>query len=81
MVGTMKTSYTSEKIAHMVYKYAGRIYSFKGLRAYKDKYASYWIPRYTSNAPGNWLLYSMLALVLVGRRPVEGAFKISFKEK
>ena len=81
MVGTMKTSYISEKIAHMVYKYAGRIYSFKGLRAYKDKYASNWIPRYTSNAPGNWLLYSMLALVLVGRRPVEGAFKISFKEK
>lgn len=67
-VGTMKTSYLKEKIAYMVYKHGNKFYSFKGLRKYKEKYATYWKPLYTSYAPGNWILYSLLAIFIIDQK-------------
>lgn len=67
-VGMMKSAYLTERMAYLVYKHGNKFYSFKGLRNYKQKYASDWIPKYTAYAKGNWLLYSLIALSLIDRK-------------
>lgn len=67
-VGINKSAYLSERMAYIVYKHANSIYSFKGLRNYKQKYATVWNPKYIVYAKGNWLLYSLIALGLIDKR-------------
>ena len=67
-VGLMKSAYLSERMAYLVYKHGSRFYSFKGLRNYKQKYASIWLPKYMAYAKGNWLLYSLLAVALIDKK-------------
>ena len=67
-VGLMKSAYLTERLAYLVYKHGSRFYSFKGLRNYKQKYASLWLPKYMAYAKGNWLLYSLLAVALVDKK-------------
>lgn len=67
-VGLMKSAYLSERLAYLVYKHGSRFYSFKGLRNYKQKYASIWLPKYMAYAKGNWLLYSLLAVALIDKK-------------
>lgn len=67
-VGINKSAYLSERMAYIVYKHANSIYSFKGLRNYKKKYATVWNPKYIVYAKGNWLLYSLIALGLIDKR-------------
>lgn len=67
-VGINKSAYLSERMAYIVYKHANSIYSFKGLRNYKQKYATIWNPKYIVYAKGNWLLYSLIALGLIDKR-------------
>lgn len=71
-VGLAKSSYLSEKLVHLVYKYGDKFYSFSGLRKYKEKYASKWIAKYVSYSPNNWLLYSFAALYIVDNKEVIG---------
>ena len=72
-VGVYKSAYLSERIAYFIYKHADAFYSFKGLRNYKNKYATDWQARYTCFAKGNSILSSMLCLALVDKK------KINFK--
>lgn len=67
-VGLMKSAYLSERLAYLVYTHGSRFYSFKGLRNYKQKYASIWLPKYMAYAKGNWLLYSLLAVSLIDNK-------------
>ncbi len=43
-VGTSSYSFIEEKIAHLVYEYGYRFYGFQGLRSYKNKYVTEWVP-------------------------------------
>ncbi|MGY3765916.1 bifunctional lysylphosphatidylglycerol flippase/synthetase MprF [Vagococcus vulneris] len=70
-VGITKYSFVEERIAFLIYKYGNRFYSFKGLRAYKDKYASFWKPRYTAYSKHNYLAFVMLSLLLNDNRSVK----------
>lgn len=71
-VGTSRMSFTQERIAYLVYTFGSRFYSFEGLREYKEKYASEWVPRYTLYSRDSWIGYVMLALLSVDNKPVGG---------
>lgn len=45
-VGDTKNAHFKEKIAHLVFKYGKNIYSFAGLRNYKEKFKPTWKARY-----------------------------------
>lgn len=45
-VGDAKNAHLKEKIAHLVFKYGNNIYSFDGLRNYKQKFHPHWEARY-----------------------------------
>lgn len=66
-VGIYKSSYLSERIAYIVYKHADSLYPFKGLRNYKSKYASHWVPVYTAFAKGNMILPSMISILAANK--------------
>ena len=64
-VGVTQKSFIQEKIAHLVYQFGSRFYSFQGLRKYKAKYATKWVPSYLLYHRDNWILYVMIALLIV----------------
>lgn len=61
-VGINKNSFIQEKLAFLIYTLSDRFYSFKGLRAYKQKFASDWKPLYVSFSRKSWLLYTIISL-------------------
>lgn len=65
-VGTNPTSHFDEKLAHILYKHGSAIYSFSGLRDYKNKFKPNWVNSYLtyknqSNLPKAWLEVSTLS--------------------
>lgn len=66
-VGVFKKSFLQERVAHLVYRFGSRFYSFEGLRKYKAKYATKWLPSYLLYHRENWILYVMIALLMVDR--------------
>lgn len=64
-VGTNDYSFLEEKMAHLVYKYGYRFYGFQGLRSYKNKYVTNWVPKYVAYRKKNSLLFTMLQLLMV----------------
>lgn len=66
-VGVNENSFLEEKLAFLVYKFGDRFYSFEGLRNYKRKFASHWMPVYTSYSKNTWLFYLVLILFKVER--------------
>ena len=64
-VGVTQKSFIQEKIAHLVYQFGSRFYSFQGLRKYKAKYSTKWVPSYLLYHRDNWILYVMIALLIV----------------
>ena len=40
------------RLAHLVYSYGEHLYNFQGLRAFKDKFAPDWQPRYLAGPSG-----------------------------
>ncbi|MGZ7236593.1 phosphatidylglycerol lysyltransferase domain-containing protein, partial [Streptococcus pyogenes] len=58
-VGLKPTAPILERFVHLVYKYGNKFYSFSGLRRYKAKYASKWLPHYISYSPHSWLIYDI----------------------
>lgn len=68
-VGVMRKSFIQERVAHLVYQFGSRFYSFQGLRKYKAKYATKWVPSYLLYHRETWVLYVMIALLMVdGKR-------------
>ena len=45
-VGDTKNFHFNERIAHVIFKYGNNIYSFDGLRKYKEKFNPIWKARY-----------------------------------
>lgn len=64
-VGVFQKSFLQERVAHLVYRFGSRFYSFEGLRKYKAKYATRWLPSYLLYHRENWILYVMIALLVV----------------
>ncbi|MEI5995611.1 hypothetical protein A5880_003202 [Enterococcus sp. 4G2_DIV0659] len=75
-VGTSKKSFIQERIAYLVYEFGSRFYSFQGLRDYKEKYASRWIPRYTLYSRNSFIAYVMIAILMIDNAPIEKQSKI-----
>ena len=69
-VGQSRKSFIQERIASLVYNFGNRFYSFQGLRDYKEKYASKWVPRYTLYSRDSWIVYVILALLIVDNRTI-----------
>ncbi len=62
------------KAAALVFRHGERFYGFRGLRAYKEKYAPEWEPRYIAGPHGLGMLKALRDLSrLVGRPMVEAS--------
>lgn len=70
-VGDSQFAFLAEKMAHLIYEYGSDLYRFQGLRHYKEKYASYWLPRYTVYRKQGSLVGAMLAVVAVVNRRID----------
>ncbi|MGM0212566.1 bifunctional lysylphosphatidylglycerol flippase/synthetase MprF [Enterococcus sp. AZ109] len=70
-VGTSRKSFIQERIAYLVYNFGSRFYSFGGLKEYKDKYATEWIPEYVLYSRDSWIGYVMIALLITDNAPVQ----------
>lgn len=75
-VGTSKKSFFQERISYLVYEFGSRFYSFRGLRDYKEKYASTWVSRYTLYSRKSSIVYVMIALLIIDNAPVEKQKKV-----
>lgn len=70
-VGTSKKSFAQERIAYLIYEFGSRFYSFRGLRDYKEKYAAEWVPKYTSYSRSSYIVYVMIALLIIDNAPID----------
>lgn len=70
-VGASQYSFVEEKVAHFIYEYGYHLYGFQGLRRYKDKYASFWIPKYTVFRKKSSIIDSMTALISVVNQRID----------
>ncbi|HEX8057764.1 MAG TPA: bifunctional lysylphosphatidylglycerol flippase/synthetase MprF [Novosphingobium sp.] len=61
------------KIAAVLFNHGERLYGFKGLRAYKDKFDPYWEPRYIAGPQGLGLLQALIDLNRLISNPPSGA--------
>jgi phosphatidylglycerol lysyltransferase len=68
-VGTSRFSFTQERIVHLIYQYGYKLYSFEGLRSYKDKYVDKWESKYIAYYRRSGLLYAVLQIILVVNQP------------
>ncbi|GAK30106.1 probable lysylphosphatidylglycerol synthetase [Weissella oryzae SG25] len=64
-VGIYRQSFMRERIANIVYRYGSSIYSFEGLRRYKNKFATTWHPYYIAYSNRSNIIYVMLALLSI----------------
>ncbi len=67
-VGQNKYSFWDEKIAASIYKHGHYFYQFKGIRKYKEKFASRWEPKYLAFSSRSSLPVTMLQLSLLIKR-------------
>lgn len=70
-VGTSSYSFFEEKLAHLVYQYGYRFYGFQGLRSYKNKYVTRWVPKYVAYRKRNSLLFTLLQILLLVNQRVD----------
>lgn len=68
-VGTSRFSFAQERIVHLIYEYGYKLYSFEGLRAYKNKYVDEWRPKYIAYYRGSSLAFAVLQILPVVNRP------------
>lgn len=67
-VGTSKYAFLGEKVALYIYEYGQFLYSFKGLRTYKEKYAHQWNPKFIAYSKKVSLPLTMLQAALLCSR-------------
>ncbi|MCY9806589.1 bifunctional lysylphosphatidylglycerol flippase/synthetase MprF [Lentilactobacillus senioris] len=75
-VGLSKRSFMQERVAHLVYEFGARFYSFQGIRDYKEKYSPKWISRYTLYPRKAWIVYVMIVIMLVDNRTINKKSKL-----
>ena len=64
-VGESKYSFIREKIAYQIFINGNFIYSFKGLKKFKDKYASKWDDKYIAYKKESSLLITCIQLLTI----------------
>lgn len=69
-VGTSKSSFIQERAAYLIYNFSTKFYSFQGLRDYKQKFVSKWIPKYTLYSRNSSLVYSMIQLMIINAKVI-----------
>lgn len=69
-VGTSRKSFLQERIAFLIFNFGSTLYSFQGLKDYKEKYASAWKPKYTLYSRDSSLIITMIQLLIVDDTPV-----------
>jgi phosphatidylglycerol lysyltransferase len=68
-IDSRRTAPTWARIAGLMFRHGERFYGFRGLRAYKEKYAPIWAPRYIAGPQGLALVQSLRDLAaLIGAR-------------
>ncbi len=67
-VGHCKHSFTSEKIARLAYLYGNSLYNFKGLKEFKNKFASDWEPKYLAYKKTSLPIICLQLLLLINRK-------------
>ena len=64
-VGMNQFSTTKEKLAKYIYQYGNKIYSFKGLRKYKEKFYPEWKSTYLAYPKGTHLPSALIQLTMM----------------
>lgn len=64
-VGESKYSFLREKIAYQIFANGNAIYSFKGLKKFKDKYASRWEDKYIAYRKENSIIITSIQLLML----------------
>lgn len=64
-VGRTRHAFLREKIAYQIFTYGNFIYSFKGLKRFKDKYATHWEERYVAYKKGSSVIITIIQLMLL----------------
>ena len=64
-VGRTKHAFFREKIAYQIFVYGNFVYSFKGLKKFKEKYATRWEDRYIAYKKGSSVIITVIQLMLV----------------
>jgi len=72
-VGQSKFSFLSEKVASQIFLHGQFLYSFQGLRKFKDKYADMWLPKYLAYRKKTSLPITMAQItILIGKKRKNG---------
>ncbi|MFJ7725268.1 bifunctional lysylphosphatidylglycerol flippase/synthetase MprF [Neobacillus sp. NPDC097160] len=72
-VGLSKFSFLSEKVASQIFLHGQFLYSFQGLRKFKDKYADMWLPKYLAYRKKTSLPITMGQItLLIGKKRKNG---------
>lgn len=69
-VGTSRKSFIQERLGFLVFNFGSSLYSFQGLRDYKDKYAGNWVPKYTFYSRDSSFIFTILQLLIVDNSPI-----------
>lgn len=69
-VGDSRFSFFEERVAHLIYEYGQRLYSFQGLRSYKEKYVDHWEPKYIAYRKRSSIIFTMLQIFQVVNRRI-----------
>jgi phosphatidylglycerol lysyltransferase len=72
-VGIYKHAFLGERVAHLIYQYGYRFFSFEGLRSYKNKYVTRWVSRYIVYPRSSSLIFTMLQILLVVNKRIDPA--------
>ncbi|WP_235993147.1 bifunctional lysylphosphatidylglycerol flippase/synthetase MprF [Heyndrickxia sporothermodurans] len=64
-VGLSKYSFMGEKLASQIYTHGNFVYHFKGLKKFKEKYASSWEPKYLAYRKKTSLPITMIQIALL----------------
>ncbi|CAM2078486.1 MAG: Phosphatidylglycerol lysyltransferase [uncultured Clostridium sp.] len=64
-VGRTKHAFFREKVAYQMFNFGDYFYSFKGLKRFKDKYATKWEERYLAYKKGSSVIITAIQLILL----------------
>ncbi|MBS4223945.1 bifunctional lysylphosphatidylglycerol flippase/synthetase MprF [Lederbergia citrea] len=64
-VGLSKFSFLSEKVAAQIFLHGQFLYHFQGLRKFKEKYATFWVPKYLAYRKKSSLSFTMAQITLL----------------
>jgi phosphatidylglycerol lysyltransferase len=68
-VGIQKDAYLKERLARYAFLNGCKFYNFKGLRRYKDKFATNWSPRYLVYKKAFLFILLFQLVLIVGKEP------------